>query len=272
MTPVRKAVVLAAGRGTRMQRPEAGADLDPEQAAAADAGGKAMMPIHDRPFLDYVLSGLADGGLTDVCLVVRPGYDAIRAHYTAHRPRRLRLSFGIQPEPLGTAHALLCAEAFAGTEEFLALNSDNVYPVGAYRALRELGGPGLVVFERERLLAKSNFPKERVAKFAVLALDGDGFLDRILEKPAEKDLVPASGEVFLSMNLWRFSPRIFEACRKVPRSARGELELPQAVGWAIGNLGERFRTVRSAEGVLDLSTRADVAAVSERLRDVEARP
>ena len=264
--------MLAAGRGTRMQRPEGGADLDLDQAAAADAGGKAMMPIHGRPFLDHVLSGLADAGLTDVCLVVRPGYEAIRAHYTAHRPRRLRLSFAIQPEPLGTAHALLCAETFAGTEEFLALNSDNVYPLGAYQALLRLDGPGLTIFERETLLAKSNFSRERVAKFAVLAVNPDGFLERILEKPDEKDLAAASGEVFLSMNLWRFSPPIFEACRLVPRSARGELELPQAVGWAIENLGERFRTVRSADGVLDLSTRADVTAVSERLRGVEARP
>jgi len=272
MTPVRKAVVLAAGRGSRMRRPEPGAGLDPGQEAAADDGGKAMMPIHGRPFLDHVLSGLADAGLTDVFLVVRPGYDAIRAHYTAHRPRRLRLAFGIQPEPLGTANALLSAEAFAGPEEFLTLNADNAYPVGAYRALSELGGPGLVVFERERLLAKSNFPKERVAQFAVLAVGGDGFLERILEKPEEKDLAASAGEVLLSMNLWRFSPRIFEACRRVPPSARGELELPQAVGWAIENLGERFRTLRSGEGVLDLSTRADVAAVSARLRGVEARP
>lgn len=272
MTPVRKAVVLAAGRGTRMRRAEGGADLDLDQAAAADAGGKAVMPIHGRPFLDHVLSGLADAGLTDVCLVIRPGYDAIRAHYTAHRPRRLRLAFGIQPEPLGTAHALLAAEVFAGTEEFLALNSDNVYSVGAFRALLRLDGPGLVVFERETLLAKSNFSRERVAKFAVLAVGTDGFLERILEKPAEKDIAAASGEVLLSMNLWRFSPRIFDACRQVPLSTRGEHELPQAVGWAIENLGERFRTVRSGDGVLDLSTRADVAAVSERLRGVEARP
>ena len=135
-----------------------------------------------------------------------------------------------------------------------------------------LDGPGLVVFEWETLLAKSNFSSERVAKFAVLALGRDGFLEGILEKPAERDVAAASGEVLLSMNLWRFSPRVFEACRLVPRSARGELELPQAVGWAIENLGERFRTVRSGDGVLDLSMRADVAAVSERLRGVEARP
>jgi glucose-1-phosphate thymidylyltransferase len=70
------------------------------------------------------------------------------------------------------------------------------------------------------------------------------------------------------MNLWRFSARMFEACRRVPRSDRGEHELPQAVQWAITHLGERFRAVRCEGGVLDLSARADVASVAERLRDI----
>ena len=73
------------------------------------------------------------------------------------------------------------------------------------------------------------------------------------------------------MNLWRFSPRIFEACRRVSPSARGERELPQAVGWAIASLGERFRALPCEEGVLDLSTRSDVASVSNRLRGVAVR-
>ena len=78
-------------------------------------------------------------------------------------------------------------------------------------------------------------------------------------------------EVLLSMNLWRFSPAIFEACRRVPLSARGELELPQAVDFGIRELGLRFRAIRSEEGVLDLSTRGDVAAVARRLSGVEPR-
>ncbi|HXU44846.1 MAG TPA: NTP transferase domain-containing protein, partial [Thermoanaerobaculia bacterium] len=72
-----KAVVLAAGRGSRMRRPDGGARLDPTQAAAADAGAKGMVPIATRPFLDYVLSALADAGLSRICFVVRPGEDAI---------------------------------------------------------------------------------------------------------------------------------------------------------------------------------------------------
>ena len=55
-------------------------------------------------------------------------------------------------------------------------------------------------------------------------------------------------------------------------SPRAERELPQAVGWAIANLGERFQTVPCAEGVVDLSTLADVASVEAALRGAAPRP
>ena len=261
-----KAVILAAGRGTRMQKPDPAARLSPEQAAAADSGIKALMPIGGRPFLDYVLSRLADGGMREICLIVAPGYSPIRERYEEAPPVRFRLEFAVQAEPLGTANAMLAAERFTEGQDFLALNSDNYYPLDAYRALRDLGEPGLPVFERETLLAKSNFLRERVAKYAVLQVGRDGYLERIVEKPDPSDV--GGDEVLLSMNLWRFSTRIFEACRRVPRSDRGEHELPQAVQWAITNLAERFRAVRCEGGVLDLSARADVASVGERLRDI----
>jgi dTDP-glucose pyrophosphorylase len=267
-----KAVVLAAGLGTRMRRPDDAARLDAAQAAAAERGAKGLVPLGGRPFLDYVISGLADGGVREVCLVVGPRAPEIRAHYADSPPVRIRVAFAVQSEPRGTADALLAAEAFAAGQDFLALNSDNLYPVSAYRALLALGEPGLAVFEREELLAQSHFPRERVERYAVLDVGKDGSLRRIVEKPPPGRLASASGEVLLSLNLWRFSAAIFEACRRVPISARGEYELPQAVDYGIANLGLRFLAVRSREGVLDLSERGDVAAVAGRLRGVGARP
>jgi glucose-1-phosphate thymidylyltransferase len=73
------------------------------------------------------------------------------------------------------------------------------------------------------------------------------------------------------MNCWRFSPAIFEACRRLQPSPRGELELPMAVREAIAS-GVRFKVVRCREGVLDLSRRSDIPAVAERLRGVSADP
>ena len=272
-----KAVLLARGLGSRMK--QAGdAPLTPDQAAAAAAGAKGMMPIgHGRPFLDYVLSALADAGCTSVCLVVAPDHEAIREYYDGDgRPSRLAIHYAIQPIADGTARAVRSAESFAGGDPFLVLNSDNLYPVSAIRALRALDGSGLAVFERERLLATSNFTRQRVSAFATLRVSSGGWLEAIVEKPGGLEAGggrPEAGEpVLLSMNLWRFSPGIFEACREVPLSSRGERELPQAVGWAIARRGERFRGIPCEEGVLDLSTRADVAAVERLLEGVEVRP
>ena len=254
-----------------MLRPDPAARLDSAQAAAADSGLKAMVPF-GRPFLDYVISALADAGIRQVCIVVGPGRNAIHDHYAAAPPERTRVVFAVQADPVGTANALLAVRSFTGREDFLALNSDNYYPVSALRALVLLSEPGLPVFEREALLAKSNFPRERVERYAVLAVDAGGYLAGIVEKPDASAISTASGEVLLSMNLWRFSPTIFEACRRVPRSARGEFELPQAVAFGIRQMSLRFRAVPCGEGVLDLSTRGDVAAVAQRLRGIEARP
>jgi glucose-1-phosphate thymidylyltransferase len=267
---IEKAVILAAGLGTRMRKADGAAPLDPEQAAAADTGVKAMIPI-GRPFLDYVISALADSGIRDICLVIGPAHDAIRDYYASISPRRVRVRFAVQPRPLGTADAVLAAEDFAAGEDFLVVNSDNYYPVTAYAALRALDGPGLAVFDREILVARANIPPARIASFALLIIDSDGFLQRIIEKPDAETMASLAGPPFVSMNCWRFSPTIFEACRRVPLSSRGELELPQAVANAIAEQGERFRAVPCQEGVLDLSTRADIALVAERLRDVEVR-
>jgi glucose-1-phosphate thymidylyltransferase len=265
-----KAVVLAAGIGSRMRRRDDRALLDPDQAAAADTGVKAMIPF-PRPFLDYVLSALADVGIQEVCIVVSSGDRSIRKHYAAVTPRRIRVCFAVQPEPRGTADAVLAAEAFASTQDFLLLNSDNYYPVAAYRAMRELDGAGLPVFSRQSLVAKGNIAPERVNRYAVVHVDSAGFLLRIEEKPDAAAVAAMGDRVLVSMNLWRFSPQIFEACRRVPVSARGERELPQAVDWAVRELRQKFRAIPCDEGVLDLSARSDVATVARRLRHVEVR-
>jgi dTDP-glucose pyrophosphorylase len=269
--PLRKAVVLARGLGSRMRREDAAASLDAGQAAGADAGVKAMIPF-GRPFLDYVLSALADAGLSQICLVIGPEHGAMRDYYT-HTvcPERIRVTFAVQEQPLGTADAVLAAEEFAGGDHFLVLNSDNYYPVSAYRSMTFLDGAGLPVFRRSALVSQGNIPAERVRHYAVAVVDRDGFLQRILEKPDEATFASPGEDAWISMNCWRLSPAIFQACREVDLSPRGELELPRAVDYAVVTLGQRFRAVPCREGVLDLSTRADVASAAERLRGIEVR-
>lgn len=264
--------MLAAGRGTRMRRDTATVTLDPTQAAIAAHGIKAMIPDdRGRPFLDHVLSSLADAGITDVCLVIGPNHELIRAHYAAQPPTRVRLAFAIQPEPTGTADGLLAAESWTAGRDLIVLNADNLYPVDAIRALVTLGGPGLVAFDRDALIRESNIDRQRIGAFAMLTLRGDDTLAAIVEKPGDdygRDMARAPD---ISMNIWRFDAAIFDACRGVPLSPRGEHELPLAVGAAVA-AGMLLHAVRVRAGVLDLSNRGDIAAVAHRLGAVAATP
>ena len=269
-SPPTKAVILARGLGTRMRAADHGTTLSTEQAAMADAGMKAMISI-DRPFLDYVLSALADAGFTDACVVVGPEHDAIRDHYARSMPKRIHVHFAVQAEALGTADAVLSAAGFIASEAFVVLNSDNYYPVDVLRTLRAQREPALPAFERESLIRESNIPAERIARYALLEMDAEGYLRRIVEKPDDATVRAFGPAAAVSMNVWLLTPAILEACRRVPPSARGELELPNAVQWAIEHLGMRIRAVPVRAGVLDLSQRADIPAVAERLRGMAVR-
>jgi glucose-1-phosphate thymidylyltransferase len=264
-----KAVVLAAGLGTRMRKADDDAGLGAAQAAVADTGVKALIPI-DRPFLDYVLHVLAEGGYRRVCLVIGPTHHELREYYgRTLKASRLELSFAVQEQPRGTADAVAAAEAFAAGDPFLMINSDNYYPLNAVKALRETGGSAVAAFERDAMIRLSNIPADRVVKFAAVETDGDGFLRRIVEKPDEATLAALGPVVHLGMNCWRFTASIFEACRRITPSSRGELEITDAVQLAIDQLGERFRVLTFDAPVLDLSCRGDVGPVSARLAGTE---
>ncbi len=260
-----KTVVLARGLGTRMRR-DANARLTPEQKSIADTGLKAMIPV-GRPFLDYVLSGLADAGYKHVCLVIGPEHDVIRDYYRRQPPARLSLSYAIQKEPRGTADAVLAAETFVAKDEFLVMNSDNYYPVRVLQMLRTMNEPGTVLFDRNALVRNSNIPAERVRAFAYAEVR-NGYMVSLVEKPDENTAVP--DDALVSMNIWRFSPEILQHCRSVPRSSRGEYELPEAVSLGLSK-GMRLRVERSELGVLDLSRREDIADVGRRLAAIQVR-
>jgi dTDP-glucose pyrophosphorylase len=247
-----------------MRAADPDAVLTPDQQRAADAGHKALMPVAGRPFIDYLLDSLDQAGLERVALVVAPDHDEIGAHVERYATGRVAVDLVVQPEPRGTADTVLCAQSWTSDEPFLVLNSDNLYPVEALRDVAALGEPGLPVFARDELIRSSNIPPERVQAFAIVEVDAAGYLERIIEKP-DADRVRAAGpSAPVSMNCWRFDGRIFDFCRRVPLSKRGELELPQAVDLACRN-GVRFRALPAHGPVLDLSRRSDAADLAQWL-------
>jgi glucose-1-phosphate thymidylyltransferase len=99
----------------------------------------------------------------------------------------------------------------------------------------------------------------------VAQIDEQSHLRRILEKPDEATWAALPRPLWLGMNCWRFGPTIFDACRAIPPSPRGEWEITTAVQYAIDVLGEPFHALCIEAPVLDLSSREDVAPVTAML-------
>ena len=261
----RVAVVLARGLGTRMRASSpAGSGLTSQQATAAASGYKALMPIGEHRLIDYSLSALVDAGIERAVLVVGPEHEDFRRHIDSLELTRLTIDLAVQVNPLGTADAVLSAEAAVDGEPFLMVNGDNYYPRQVLRDLARHRGNALAGFDRAALVAESNIPAERIAAFAIVRAR-DGALEEIVEKPSTEMVQAAGPHAPVSMNAFRFTPEIFTACRRITPSPRGELEIVDAVRALPGPVA----VLAATGGVLDLSRREDIAEVEARLSGTE---
>ena len=261
----RTAVILARGLGTRMRAAgPAGSGLTSQQAAAAASGYKALMPIGGHRLIDYSLSALVDAGIERAVLVVGPEHEDFRRHIDSLELTRLTIDLAVQVNPLGTADAVLSAEAAVDGEPFLMVNGDNYYPRQVLRDLARHRGNALAGFDRATLVAESNIPAERIAAFALVRAR-DGALEEIVEKPSTEVVQAAGPHAPVSMNAFRFTPEIFTACRRITPSPRGELEIVDAVRALPGPVS----VLPATGGVLDLSRREDIREVEARLSGTE---
>ena len=261
-----RAMILAGGLGTRMQKEVDGLELDEATQRIADQGAKGLIPI-GRPFLDHSLQAMLDAGLRNFCLVVPPGASVLRKYYeaVAENLDGATISFAVQDEPLGTANAVAAGREWAADKPFLVLNSDNFYTATTVAALASAPAPASVAFERDALIGGSNIPADRIVRFAAMELANDGRLLRIVEKPGNPDDYAHDGKLYVSMNCFLFVPSIFDACDAIePNPIRNEYELPTAVQYEI-DAGLAYQTVRIEEGVLDLTGRTDIGPVRRML-------
>ncbi len=260
----RKAVILAAGAGSRMRRssPEV---LDHGNREAVRDGLKGMIRFHNRPFLDYAIQLLIDSGLDDLCLVVSEHRSMLNEYYEAmaNAMTESRLCFAVQHEPLGTAHALLTAEEFTRGEPFVVVNCDNLYPAETLTALKSMKPPALTLFDREGLL-RGNIPAERIADMSLVETDDRGCLTRIIEKPGREESATFEQVAPISMNSWHFGPEIFDACRAIPpHPVRNEFEIPSAAMQLVSDAGLCLMTTRFSLPVYDLTSARDIEPVEE---------
>lgn len=207
-----RGLVLAGGSGSRLR---------PITATSA----KQLVPVANRPILFYALQQLAEADVTDVVIVVGDTAPAIEAAVGDGSDFGLRVTYVRQEAPLGLAHALLVAADLLVGDDVLMFLGDNLVE-GGVRELRE-------AFERDR--PDAQLLLKRVAdprRFGVATLDGDGRVARLEEKPDE----PASDLALVGVYL--FTDRILDAARAIRPSARGELEITDAIQRLIDDRGD----------------------------------
>lgn len=149
-------------------------------------------------------------------------------------------------------------EEFGGDDD---VSEDTAFGVGVEEGVQA----GFVLgFDREGLLA-GNIPADRVKRFGVLDAGLDGKLQRVVEKPDDPEQFARNGRLYVSMNCWQFPPAIFDACRAIKPSPRGELEITDAVQWLIDHKRAEFRVLFRSDPVYDLTGREDIGAVGQML-------
>ncbi len=200
-----KAVVVAAGRGTRMM------------PLTADTP-KPLLPLHGRPILEHILLGLRDAGIADVLIVVKYLAERIEAYFGDGSGLGMRISYVEQTGPMGTGSALLSAESWVGDESFMLLWGDILMGSHNYRRLQE-------TFARTPcdLLSSLNWMDDPCAGSSN-EVEGDRIV-RIVEKPA-----PGTAKSnWNQAGLFVCTSAVIEAMKACGLSPRGEIEFTAGV-------------------------------------------
>lgn len=267
---ITKAVILARGLGTRMQK-DFSEELDEETKKIADSGIKALIPIKGRPFLDYSIDNLIKAGFKEICLVIAPDSNEIKNYYKSKEKelakKGVKVVFVYQEKPIGTANALLAAKEFTSKDKFCMLSGDNLYSFNDLKLIREEREDyAIMAYNNLDLMKKSNIPEERIKRFGIIVLDKEGNFDRIVEKPANPSQYGNKGNILVSMSCYLFSYPIYEACEKIEaHPERKEFELPTAIAFLVDNKKAKFKAIKSNEGVLDLTGKSDIENVRKEL-------
>jgi UTP--glucose-1-phosphate uridylyltransferase len=256
--PVTKAVIPAAGLGTRF-------------LPATKAQQKAMLPLLEKPGIQYVVEEAVAAGITDIIVVTGRGGRSIADHFdrapeleevlekggkvdAARLVRDLadiaNLHFVRQGEAKGLGHAVGCARAFVGESAFAVLLPDDLMIDDARLLTRMIDAFGT---NGGSVVAFRDVPREEVSAYGVAEVseqiaDDLWRLTGMVEKPA----VEAAPSTFIATGRYVFSPAIFECIAAVPPGNGGEIQLTDAIGM-LGGREPLFAAIFE-EGRYDVGT------------------
>lgn len=235
MPPVRKAVIPAAGLGTRF-------------LPATKAQPKEMLPVVDKPAIQYVVEEAVRAGIDDILIITGRNKRSLEDHFDRsvelevelaqkgkdeelEEVRRLadlaQVHYVRQGEPLGLGHAVSVARRHVGNEPFVVLLGDDIM-IDSSTILNEM----IAVHERtgSSVLSCKEFPPEQISLYGCVDHEpaGDRLLrvKGIIEKPAPEE-APSSWAV---LGRYVFTPAIFDALEEVEPGRGGEIQLTDAIG------------------------------------------
>lgn len=193
---VREAIILAAGEGTRL-RP------------FTEDMPKVMLPVANKPILEYVVEALAENGVSNIIMVVGYKKESIMNYFGEGKKWDANIIYAMQEKQLGTGHALLQAEEHVNGEEILVLPGDNIIDKNSISKLISSDAPSLIVEE-----------SELPSKYGVVEMEDDTVV-RLIEKPekAESNLI--------STGIYKLRKDIFKILRE--NVERGKNKLTDAI-------------------------------------------
>lgn len=234
---VRKAIIPAAGLGTRF-------------LPATKAMPKEMLPIVDKPTIQYIIEEAVDSGIEDIIIVTGKGKRAIEDHFdysyeleqnllekgkldtleAVRRPSQMAdIHYIRQKEPRGLGHAIWTARKFIGDEPFAVLLGDDIVQVneGTQPCLKQM----IDLHDRYHasIIGVQPVPEEQVSRYGIV--DGQQLNERIftvtglVEKP-KRELAPSNLAI---LGRYILTPRIFELLENQAPGAGGEIQLTDAI-------------------------------------------
>lgn len=263
-------VIMVGGASSRMKR---SLQTEGGEGIMTNIPHKSLIPVgkNGRPFLYYLVKNAIEAGYKKLYLITSPGNKAFQEFKDqAGLPKSLKVFLAVQtvPEgrekPLGTADALQqCMDQYPELKQtaFTVCNGDNLYSVEALKDLREdrKAPHALISYGSSGF----DYTEERIAKFAVMNISPEGFLQEIIEKPKVEDVPKyrdASGELRVSMNIFSFSGKdIYPFVKNCPIDpVRNEKELPKAVAILVSQHPREVLCIPRSEHIPDLTDANDI--------------